>query len=157
MQTLSSNPCGREHAFNISSPLDCRSHCQKQNENTHMMHSAKYPPTSPERRACETTSHQPAAASQPSQPASQDSQRCIWASKPQASRHRWLQTLNIGASNRFPQGATGCHSPPQVATGCQTFWHPQHLGGSQTCHKPIKYRRYGQLPSKSCGGGLSAA
>ena len=130
------------------------------------------PPTSPERRACETTSHQPAAASQqqpascsqPAKPASQASQpakpasqRCIWASKPQASRHRWLQTLNIGASNRFPQPATARHSPAQAGTGGQTFWHPRHQGGSQTCHKPIKYRRYGQLASKSCGVGLSAA
>ena len=128
---------------------------------SYFVYPASNPPTSPERRACETTSHQPAAASQqqaascsqPAKPAKPASQCCIRASKPQASRHRCLQTLNIGASNRSPQAGTGRHSPPQVATGCQTFWHPQHQGGSQTCHKPIKYRRYGQLPSKSCGGG----
>ena len=127
-----------------------------------------------QRRACETTFHasysdfsqpasssQPAAtrqlqpASQPSQPAKPASQRCIRASKPQASRHQASMSpiFSLGASNRMPQGATGRHRPPQPATGCQTFWHTQHQGGSQTCHKPIKSRRYGQLPSKSCGGG----
>jgi hypothetical protein len=110
------------------------------------------PPTSPERRACETTSHQPAAASQqqpascsqPAKPASQASQPMlhpgIEASGLQASM---APNSYIGASNRFPQPATGRHRLPQVATGRQTFWHPRHQGGSQTCHKPIKYRRYG--------------
>ena len=124
------------------------------------------PPQSVERVRLPSISQQqlascnpPAAASQPSQPASQASQCCIRASKPQASGHQASMAPNssLGASNRALQAATGCHRPPQPATGRQTFWHPQHQGGSQTCHKPIKYRRYGQLASKSCGGGLSAA
>ena len=123
---------------------------------------ATNPPTSPERRACETTSHQPAAASQ-QQPAS-----CSQPAKPasQPMLHpgieaSGLQPAGIDVSKLLIRGIqsvpTGWHRLAQAATGCQTFWHPQHQGGSQTCHKPIKYRRYGQLPSKSCWGGLSAA
>ena len=119
------------------------------------------PPTSLERRACETTFHasflisvsqpaaasqqQPASCSQPAKPASQASQPSQPANvasghrslRPPAIRHRCLQTLNKGHP-------IGLHRLPQAATARQTFWHPQHQGGSQTCHKPIKYRRYGQ-------------
>ena len=132
-----------------------------------------YPPTSSERRACETTSHQPAAtsqqqpascsqsakpASQPSQPAkpakpaSQASQRCIRASKPQASRHRCLQTLNIGASNRFPQAGTGRHRLPQPATARQTFWHPQHRGAAKHAINPSNIDDMANLPANHVGG-----
>ena len=121
-----------------------------------------------ERRACETTFHasflisvsqpaaasqqQPASCSQPASPASQPSQPANVASghrslRPPAIRHRCLQTLNKGhpiGCRSPPQPATARHRVPQPATWCQTFWHPQHQGGSQTCHKPIKYRRYGQ-------------
>ena len=83
------------------------------------------PPTSPERRACETTFHQPAAASQqqpascsqPAKPASQPSQPTlhlgIEASGLQASM---APNSYIGASSRFPQPATARHRLPQVAT-----------------------------------------
>ena len=91
------------------------------------------PPTCPERRACETTSHQPAAASQqqpascsqpakpasqdsqPAKPASQASQRCIRASKPPGLQASMAPNSYIGASNRFPQAATGFHRAPQGA------------------------------------------
>ena len=97
------------------------------------------PPTSLERRACETTFHasflisvsqpaaasqqQPASCSQPASPASQPSQPANVASghrslRPPASRHRCLQTLNKGhpiGRHRPPQGATARHRAPQGA------------------------------------------
>ncbi len=116
------------------------------------------PPTSPERRACETTFHQPAAASQQqpascSQPASQPSQpasqRCIRASKPQASRHRWLQTLSIGASNRFPQPGTARHRAPQVAkpSGIHST-----RGTAKHATNPLNIDDMANLPANHVGG-----
>ena len=125
------------------------------------------PPTSPERRACETTFSQPAAASQqqpassnppaatrqlqPASQASQPSQPAKPASQPsQPMLHPGIEASGLQASmapNYYYRGIqsvpTGGHRAPQGATGGQTFWHPQHQGGSQTCHKPIKYRRHG--------------
>ena len=102
---------------------------------------------------------QASQASQPSQPASQASQPANVASghrsiRPPGIRHRCLRlggSLRGGdpiGCHRLPQAATGRHSPPQVPkpSGTRSTW------GSQTCYKPIKYRRYGELPSKSCGG-----
>ena len=101
---------------------------------------------------------QPASqASQPSQPASQASQRCIWASEPQASRHRCLQTLNIGASNRFPQGATGCHRRAQAGKLSVTHStreaakhaiNPSNIDDMAiTCYKPNRFfRKYKKFP-----------
>ena len=86
------------------------------------------PPTSPERRACETTFHQPAAASQqqpascsqPAKPASQASQPAKPANV--ASGHRSLRPPGIDGSKLLYRGiqsvSTARHSPPQVATGC---------------------------------------
>ena len=125
------------------------------------------PPTSLERRACETTFHasflisvsqpaaasqqQPASSSQPASQASHPSQPASQASQPTLHlgiEASGLQASGIDGSKLLYRGIqsvpTARHSPPQAATGRQTFWHPQHQGGSQTCHKPIKYRRYGQ-------------
>ena len=115
----------------------------------------RLPPISQQQPA---SSNPPAAASQPSQPAKPASQ----ASQPArpanvASGHPSLRPSGIDGSKLLYRGiqsvSTGGHRRAQAATARQTFWHPQHQGDSQTFHKPIKYRRYSQLPSKSCGGG----
>ena len=101
------------------------------------------------------SSSQPAAtrrllqASQASPPAKPASQRCIRASKPQASRHRWLQTLSIGASNRFPQPGTARHRAPQVAkpSGIHST-----RGTAKHATNPSNIDNMANLPANHVGG-----
>ena len=89
-----------------------------------------YPPTSPERRACETTNHQnhpflskpqpgqPGPAAQSSQASAHAAQQDPCIHQPRQDAATSDQYLLVGAGltrHRLPQAATACHRLPNLA------------------------------------------